>query len=437
MARLAVAPGALLQARQRLALTPQMRQSIAVLSLRGAGISRLASELQSGNPFLEVTLPADAPLSQHGRNLPPEMGYISQEDVHPITLAEHLFRQISLSVRDQSHKAVAMALVEHVSPSGWLDASGIEAAASMGMTGAAFEELMARLHELEPVGVFARSLSECLRIQLADRGKLTSAAMAVLEHLAVLPEEGISGLSRLAGLDPSEIETVLAGLKSCNPRPGAGFLVDRGDIFRPDLIIERSATGYTLTVNQDSLPRVEVSAGEGDDDASRLLRQKAKEEAAWLNAAIRQRSAMLLEAGTILLKVQKGFLDKGDAEIMPYLMQDLAEDMGCHKSTVSRLVANKLCLTPRGMIPLKDFFATGLAQPDGRRIAGRAITARIVELVVEEDPSLPLTDDDLGKKLAQCGMTVARRTIAKYRQLAGLPGWRERLNPNSVKPERK
>jgi len=437
MARLAVAPGASLQARQRLALTPQMRQSIAVLSLRGAGISRLASELQSGNPFLEVTLPADAPLSQHGQKTPTEMGYISHEDVHPVTLAEHLFRQISLSIRDQSQKAVAMALVEHVSPSGWLDPSGVEAAASMGVTGAAFEELMARLHELEPVGVFARSLSECLRIQLADQGKLTSAARAVLEHLAVLPEEGIPGLYRLTGLDPAEIEDILAVLKSCNPRPGAGFLVDRGDIFRPDLIIDKSTAGYTLTVNQDSLPRVEVSASEGEDDASRLLRKKAKEEAAWLSAAIRQRSAMLLEAGTILLKVQKGFLDKGDAEIVPYRMQDLAEDMGCHKSTVSRLVADKLCLTPRGMIPLKDFFATGLAQPDGSRIAGRAITARIAKLVAEEGPSRPFTDDDLAQKLAQCGMTVARRTIAKYRQLAGLPGWRQRLNPNSVKPERK
>lgn len=437
MARLTISAGASLQANQRLALTPRMRQSIAVLSLRGAGISRLASELRSSNPFLEVTLPADSPLSRHGQNLPLEMGYISHDDVYPITLAEHLFQQINLTFRDQSQKAVAMALVEHVSPAGWLDASGVEAAHSMGVTGKAFEQLMARLHELEPAGVFARNLSECLRIQLADQGKLSDAASEVLRHLASLTEEGIPGLARQTGLPVSEIERVLAELKSCNPRPGAGFMVDRGDIFRPDLIIEKAKSGYSLAVNQTCLPRIEVSHEEGDDEASRLLRKKAKEEAGWLNAAIRQRSAMLLEAGAILVKIQKGFLDDGDAEIRPYRMQDLAEDMGCHKSTISRLVADKLCQTPRGMIALRDFFAIGLNQPDGSKVAGRAISARIAKLLEAEDPALPLTDDDLAEKLAQQGMSVARRTIAKYRLLAGLPGWRERRNLNVETPERK
>ncbi|NDA08812.1 MAG: hypothetical protein EBZ18_05330, partial [Alphaproteobacteria bacterium] len=259
MARLTISAGASLQANQRLALTPRMRQSIAVLSLRGAGISRLASELRSSNPFLEVTLPADSPLSRHGQNLPLEMGYISHDDVYPITLAEHLFQQINLTFRDQSQKAVAMALVEHVSPAGWLDASGVEAAHSMGVTGKAFEQLMARLHELEPAGVFARNLSECLRIQLADQGKLSDAASEVLRHLASLTEEGTPGLARQTGLPVSEIERVLAELKSCNPRPGAGFMVDRGDIFRPDLIIEKAKSGYSLAVNQTCLPRIEVS----------------------------------------------------------------------------------------------------------------------------------------------------------------------------------
>jgi RNA polymerase sigma-54 factor len=115
----------------------------------------------------------------------------------------------------------------------------------------------------------------------------------------------------------------------------------------------------------------------------------------------------------------------------------MAEDMGCHKSTISRLVADKLCQTPRGMIALRDFFAIGLNQPDGSKVAGRAISARIAKLLEAEDPALPFTDDDLAEKLAQQGMSVARRTIAKYRLLAGLPGWRERRNLNVETPERK
>ncbi|XDZ64801.1 RNA polymerase factor sigma-54 [Alphaproteobacteria bacterium LSUCC0684] len=439
MARLGVSPHAGLKAKQRLALTPRMRQSIAVLSLRGAGISRLAEDLQSANPLLDITLPEDHPLSGHGQDIPLDMGHISGEALHPVTLAEHLFRQINQSLRDPSERAVAMALVEHVSPAGWLDPSGVEAARSMGMDEAAFEELMARLHELEPAGVFARNLAECLRIQLADQGRLTESATAVLAHLDLLPEEGVAGLARITGLDPQEIEAVLAGMRSCNPRPGAGFLVDRGDIFRPDLIIEKSEHGYSIAVNQASLPRVELMPEDDgeEDEATRLLRKKAREEAGWLNAAIRQRSAMLLEAGVILLRVQKEFLDQGDAGIRPYRMQDLAEEMGCHKSTISRLVVDKLCQTPRGMIALKDFFAVGLGQPDGSQVAGRAVSAHISRLVAEEDISMPLSDDTLAEKLGREGIIVARRTIAKYRQLAGLPNWRGRLDANSMKPERK
>jgi len=438
MARLGISPSAGLQAKQRLALTPKMRQSIAILSLRGAGISRLAQDLQSANPLLDITLPEDRPLSGHGQNISLDMGHISQEALHPITLAEHLFRQINQTIRDHSERAVAMALVEHVSPAGWLDPSGVEAARSMGMNEAGFEELMARLHELEPVGVFARSLAECLRIQLADQGKLTDAATAVLAHLDLLPEKGIEGLSRTTGLSPHDIEAVLAGMRSCNPRPGAGFQVDRGDIFRPDLIIEKAEHGYSIAVNQGSLPRVDLMPEVGEeDDATRLLRKKAREEASWLNAAIRQRSSMLLEAGAILLRVQKDFLDQGDAGIRPYRMQDLAEEMGCHKSTVSRLVADKLCQTPRGMIALRDFFAVGLDQPDGSQVAGRAVWARILQFIADEDISMPLSDDILAEKLASGGIIVARRTIAKYRQLAGLPNWRDRLDANSMNPERK
>jgi len=438
MARLSPATGTSLKARQRLALTPQLRQSIAVLSMRGAGLRRLAEEIGAENPLLDISLPETATLSSHGQHTSWNMEDIAQHAAHPVTLAAHLFGQISMAFTDTRDRALALALVEHVSPAGWLDPSGVAAARAMGIEGEDFERLLQKLHELEPAGIFARNLAECLRIQLADQGMLSDAARSVLAHLDQLTADGMAGLARATGLTLAEIEQVLARLRSCNPRPGAGFLVDNGDIFRPDLIIEKDDAGYSLSVNEATLPRIAVVPAAGEDDAAtRLLRKKAQEEASWLNAAIRQRSAMLLEAGAILIRVQGGFLDNGDLKIKPFRMRDLAEEMGCHKSTVSRLVADKLCQTPRGMIALKDFFAASVDQPDGRKVAGRAITARIMQLVAGEDMAAPLTDDELAEKLAMDGMVIARRTIAKYRQGAGILNWRDRRHAKPNILERK
>lgn len=420
------APGLSLSTRPRLAMTPLLRQSLSVLAMRASAITRLARQLGDDNPMLDIRLP-DAPMrSAAGADLPPDFDQFSHDAVHPASLAEHLEREIRLQLRDADQRAVGLSLIEHVSPAGWLDPSGAAAAARLGVEGTAFEALLGQLQALDPPGVFARNLAECLALQLDRLEMLDADARAVLAVLDRLADGGMDALVSASGLSAEATAAVLARLRRCNPKPGAAFSHDDGDIFRPDLIIETAGDGFSVSINDASLPMVTVKDQDGDDEASRLLARRARDEARFLNAAIRHRSEMLLAAGGMLVQHQAAFLCAGERAIQPLSMAMLADRLGCNKSTVSRLVADKLCQTPRGMLALRDFFATGLRQPDGSQVAGRAVAARLVELVAAEDRAAPLSDDALGALLAAEGFTVARRTIAKYRQENMIPNWQDR-----------
>ena len=415
---------------QRLSLNPSLRQSMAILAMRGSGIKRLARGMADDNPFLEVVLPPAPPVSSAGVAAAPDFDRFSHDAVHPVSLGAHLVGEIGLLVRDPDLRAVALVLAEHVSPAGWLDPEGAVRASGMGVAGEALEDLLRILQSMDPPGLFARDLAECLRIQLERMGDMDEDAARVLERLDHMGEGGIDGLAGATGLDAGRIETVLKRLRRCNPKPGAAFIHDEGEIFRPDLTVEAVPGGFSVQVNQESLPEIRVADGAGPaDEAGRLLLKQARAEARMLTAAIRQRSEMLLAAGGLLARHQAGFLRGGERHIRPLTMQQVADRLDCHKATVSRLVADKLCQTPRGMLELRDFFATGLRQADGGSVAGRAVAARIAEAVAAEDRARPHSDDALAALLAVDGIGVARRTVAKYRLASSIPRWQDRRSP--------
>ena len=415
---------------QSLTLTPSLQQALQLMAMRLGDIRKFALDLAAENPFLDVQLPS---LPAH--KSPEDAGFdfdgISHESQHPITLASFVMAQIGESFKNPDDRAVALLMVEHLAPHGWLEDGALQALTIRGVSAQDFNRILNQLQTLEPVGVFARNLAECLTLQLDDMGLMDGHMRLILTHLDAL-HDGVETLAQRAGLSGDETAAGLAKLRRCRPKPGADFIQDNGDIFHPDLVITATEDGFDVAVNQGMMPSVTVKdpnvsdIGDIDDDASRLLFKKAQEDARMLTKGLARRQEMLLDCGRRLTQYQAAYLKEGEAMIKPLSMAVLADEMGVHKSTISRVVADKLVDTSRGMLHLSDFFSPSVAQPDGSLVASRRIMALIRGYCQNEDPAQPLSDQDLTDALAEKGIIVARRTIAKYRQKAGFLGQAKR-----------
>ncbi len=427
--------------RQRLAMTPSLRQSMMVLAMRLGDLRKFARQLAEDNPWLEVHLP-DAPLgalplSSTGQGMDFDADRVDHDRLHPMTLAEFITRQIGQNFPNPDQRAIAFAMVPYLSPVGWLDQDAIPALMQKGLDEGDLNDVLTRLQGLEPSGVFARNLAECLSLQLDDQDRLTSSLKAVLNHLEAL-ENGLEALAEAADLSVEEVMDALSAIRRCDPKPGASFIADDGDIFHPDLIISEKGDGYTVTVNKGLMPEVSIKEDLiADDDASKILLKKAKDDLQILGRSMAHRQEMLLAAGSLLVHHQAAFLKSGEAAMQPLSMTALADELGCHKGTVSRLVADKMVDTPRGMMMMTDFFSAAIPQPNGQAIASRKVLALMRERLKDEDAHHPLTDQQMVEYFKKQGITVARRTIAKYRQEAGILGQSKRhqaLKPATNNP---
>ena len=416
---------------QGLVMTPSLQQALQLMAMRLGDVRKFVLDLAADNPFLDVQLP-----SLPAQKSPEDPGFdfdrISHESQHPVTLASHVMAQIGVSFKNPDDRAIALLMVEHLAPHGWLEDGALEMLTSRGVSAENFSRILNQLQTLEPVGVFARDLAECLTLQLADKGLLDDDMRLILNHLDAL-HDGVENLAQRVGVSVDEVAAGLAKLRRCQPKPGADFIQDDGDIFHPDLVITSTEDGFDVAVNQGMMPSVSVrdpsvsDKDEGDiDDASKLLFKKAQEDARMLTKGFARRHEMLLNCTRHLTQYQAAYLKEGEAMIKPLSMAVLADEIGVHKSTISRVVADKLVDTPRGMLHLSDFFSPSVAQPDGSLVASRRIMALIRGYCMGEDPAHPLSDQDLSDALAEKGIIVARRTIAKYRQQAGFLGTAKR-----------
>ena len=398
--------------RQKLLQTPSMRLSMRIMAIQASDLRRYIAKAVDDNPYLDARLPDWKSSSAGGT----ELDGFAEDALRGQSLSAHVIAQIGQLFGDGDDRYLAMQLAQYLSPYGWLDPESEDAVKALGFVEGFKDEaparVLAELQTMDPVGLFARDLKECLTLQLADRDVLDDDCLNVLNHLDAAVE-GIEVLSAQTGLDESSIKRALTEIRRCNPKPGSAFQYDEGDIFTPDLMMEVSDQGVNVTVNQDSLPTVSIKEDiTADDEAGVLLLAEAKKQVSALNSAIQNRAEMMLKAGSLLAKHQQDFLIKGEAYIKPLTMLELADQMECHKSTVSRLVADKLVQTPRGMMALSQFFATGLNQPHGQIVAGRAVKAKIFAMQDAQD----LTDAEIVKMLEEEGIVIARRTVNKYRQ---------------------
>ncbi len=346
------------------------------------------------------------------------------------SLREHLLEQVELSFFEPPERIIARQLVEHLDGDGYLREPLKDIAARLGAEPEMVEQVLHRLQGLEPAGVFARNLAECFRLQLADQGALDDAMAALLDHLDLLAARDFEALADICGVELRELPGMVERLKRLDPRPGAAFAPEPVQLVIPDVFVRSAPDGsWLVELNTETLPKVLVnnayrallkSGGARKED--RVFIDDCTARAGWLVKSLDQRARTILSVAREIVRRQDGFLTRGVAGLKPLTLRQVADALGMHESTISRVVANKFMATPRGIFEFRYFFTTAIASTDGEEaVSAEAVRHRIRSLIEEETPDAVLSDDAIVAILRKEGVDIARRTVAKYRESMGIP----------------
>ncbi len=448
--------------RHALGLTPALQQSIKLLELSNLALAEMVADALAENPLLELAAdqpPAGRPqvLRRRPRSaaaprpLPPGLarlfaagarqrrapgssdgaGAMGELSAGGPSLQEHLLQQLGADIADPIDRAIGRALIEAVDESGYLSADIEQIVRRLGHDPARGRTLLARLQEFDPPGAFARSLAECLALQLADRGRLDDAMGRLLDRLDLLAAGDRVTLMQHCDVDGARLTAMIAELRRLDPRPGLAF--DRGSVVTvvPDLSIERGpGATWSIELNDQTLPRLAINerypvAPAGDKAAQRYLKER-RSTAQWLLRALDRRAETLIRVAGEIVARQGGFLEGGEAALKPLSRREVASALGMHESTVGRATANKYSATPRGVLALADFFGgrlegIGDKGDSGGGHAPAAVRWHLKRLIEGESADRPLSDQNLKELLQNEGIAIARRTIAKYREILGIP----------------
>jgi RNA polymerase sigma-54 factor len=466
---------------QQLVMTPQLRQAIRLLQLSAAELEVEIAEAVESNPLLDWT---ETSLATNGDASPADGvsdGSKSEEGYETETLApgeadwgpsdgeawyertgpadadddtltaeqvaegeslqDHLLWQLHLSPLSPRDRIIAVTLIEAIEDDGYLREPLENIAETLGNDfHAQPEEILTVLHQVQrfdPVGVGARTLGECLRLQISTLpddtpGKVLANTLAN-GPLERLPRVGAVGIAAELKLDVGDVETAVHLLRSLDPKPGLQVGAVSSDSYvAPDVVIWRQHGLWRVALADSMRPRISIHRGyEGmirhasASDAHYL--RGHLQEARWLLKSLEARGETLLKVMRCLLHEQAAFLEFGDSALRPLTLREVASEIGLHESTVSRAVARKYARTPRGTIPLRSFFASGIDTGAGGEASSTAIQAMIRQLIEAENPRKPLSDARLAETLKATGVPVARRTVAKYREAMSIPSSQDRI----------
>lgn len=346
------------------------------------------------------------------------------------TLREFLLEQIHVDIADGAARLIAEKLTDMLDETGYLREDTATLADTLGATKAEIEAVIARLQQMEPVGVFARSLAECLRLQLADMNRLDPVMEIFLENLGMMGSGDLAGLRKKCGVDAEDFAQMLADVRRCNPKPAMGFAAEEVQAVIPDVIVRKAkGGGWHLELNPDALPRVLINRHYAADVGARATDKEAKKfmseqlaNASWLIKALDQRANTILKVATEIVKQQDKFLAHGIRFLKPLVLKDIAAAVGMHESTISRVTTAKFMATPRGTLELKFFFTSAINAGSGSSdFSSKTVMYYIKELVAGEDPKKILSDSDIVTRLKDKNIDVARRTVTKYREEMDIP----------------
>jgi RNA polymerase sigma-54 factor len=345
-----------------------------------------------------------------------------------VSLHDHLRRQAGEAMRGPD-LVIADQIIDQIDETGWFLASLLDIAQRLGAPLHEVERVLAMIQTFDPAGVGARTLAECLALQAKDANRYDPAMARLIANLDYLAKGNLPALRRICGVDDEDLADMIRELRAYDPKPGCRFMrSDRVDAIVPDVFVARRGAGWAVELNSATLPRLlvnrtyyaELSSGPQDRKSKAWLNE-CLQSANWLMKALDQRARTIVKVATEIVRQQEGFFRHGVSQLKPLTLRTVAEAIGMHESTVSRVTSNKYVACERGLYELKYFFTSGIQSSEGGdAVSAEAVKSRIKALIGAEDPMRILSDDQLVDMLKAEGFDIARRTVAKYREAVGI-----------------
>jgi RNA polymerase sigma-54 factor len=352
------------------------------------------------------------------------------------SLTDHLDEQLRFATEDPVIRRIGNEIIGNLDEDGYLRAELSEIAERCQTTVDQVEKVLALVQAFDPPGVAARSIQECLLIQLkSDPNPDPVSVEIVEEHFDELSRRRYPDIARALKLSLDRVMESVEEIMGLEPKPGRRFGGSDSRYIVPDVVVHKMGSEYVVVLNEDGIPRLRVNSlyrsllRNSGDEARAYVEQKLR-SAVWLIKSVDQRQRTLRKVTQSIVKFQRDFLDKGLPYLRPLSLRDVGEDIGMHESTISRVTTNKYVETPQGLFELKFFFHSGIASGDGEMVSSVSVKKMIQDLLANEDPAKPLSDQEVAQILKGRGLTIARRTVAKYREELGiLPSHQRRLAP--------
>ncbi|MEX1127513.1 MAG: RNA polymerase factor sigma-54 [Vicinamibacterales bacterium] len=454
---------------QKLILTPSLQQAIKLLPMSTLELADLLNQEMVENPLLEEVpteelqpaeqQPAEKAAEQPTADKPDtwddadyeyffgdylDDGYRPRtpqevKELPPIentlstagSLSDHLMWQLSLQTSDERLQEIGGAIIGNLDDDGYLVASVEEIAAMADWPVAEVEKALQHIQTFDPIGVAARDLQECLWLQIRHLGlEGTITEKIVTEHLRLLQNHQVPEIARKLGVQIDDLREHVEIIRHLDPKPGSRFNPSQSQYVIPDVYVVKVEDQYVAALNEEGLPQLRISpvyrrlldksAGENTDETRAYVKDKFR-SALWLIKSVDQRQKTIHKVATSIINFQREFLDLGIEHLRPLVLRDVANDIGMHESTVSRVVNNKYMHTPQGVFEMKFFFHSGISSSYGDNVSSVTIKQRIRKIIENEDPRKPLSDSKIVSILQKEGLLLARRTIAKYREELKIP----------------
>lgn len=452
---------------QTLAMTPRLQQAIQLLQLSVAELdSYLHTQLEE-NPLLS-RMDQDMDYISHDRGSSPDVDYNRDEDylegygngggeggdslifdntrdgsyenmdyletTQETTLIDYLIEQLVI-FPDPRDRAIGEFLIYNLREDGFLEIDLSEVSIQFGVSLSHVESMLEKMQRFEPAGVFARDLTECFRLQLREQNALEPEMDRLLNNITLLTSHPMERVARAAQISVDTCQKLLTALRQLSPKPGHGFAQNKAQVLIPDILMYRDEEGFwTTRLNPQSLPKIVINSDYYHNLKNRLVQKEEisyvnerMTHAQWLVQALLQRADTMLRVSREIVRHQQAFFDHGYDYFKPLNLRQIAQAIEVHESTVSRITTSKFMTTPRGIFPMKFFFSASVSPLyENESISSKRIQEALRKLVREEPRGTPLSDDALMAQLEAQGLTVARRTINKYRKILGIGSSNER-----------
>lgn len=455
---------------QQLVMTPQLQQAIKLLQLNRLELAQHCTNELLENPLLEefsdlekestvndeetpkedtklaevqvattsqgsddinwenyLNSQSSRPVEKGFRNVNPDLPSFESMHTRAETLSEHLQWQVKLSNLTEEKLIIAEEIIGNLDENGYLTTSVEEISKTIQQNQSIVQDVLAKIQEFDPVGIGARDIQECLLIQTRHLKNNDMVRILIRDHLPELEKRDYKAIAKKQNTTVEKIVEAIHIIQKLDPKPGRQFYDESMQYITPDIYVYLVNGEYIIVQNEDGLPKLKIanyyqsilSGNKASSVAKEYINEKMR-AALWLIRSIHQRQRTIYKVTESIVRIQKEFLEKGVSYLKPMVLKDVAEDIGMHESTVSRVTSNKYVHTPQGIFELKFFFNSSIKRVNGADVASEAVKERIRMIISSEDAKRPYSDQELVELLRQSNIDIARRTVAKYREMLGI-----------------